>query len=181
MDVFADRGFAYALLALAAAGEGLPVVGLLVPGGALAVAAGVAAAHGALDVGDVVVSLALGAFFGDVTSFFVGGRFAPPAASTWTRRLAGVPTPVLALARFLPPVRGVAAAWAGKEHRSAAAFVPWAAVATTLWAGLHVGAGYVGGTLLSAAAGREITAGAAVALVAASLIFAWTRRGRQAS
>ncbi len=65
----------YYLLFLMTFLETSAFLGLLVPGESLVVIAGLLAARGTLDLGDVIWVAALGAIFGDTTGYFIGRRF----------------------------------------------------------------------------------------------------------
>jgi len=65
----------YYLLFLMTFLETSAFLGLLVPGESVVVIAGLLAARGTLDLGDVIWVASLGAIFGDTTGYFIGRRF----------------------------------------------------------------------------------------------------------
>src|SRR3954467_4538368 len=64
----------YWIVLLLAAAEAVPIAGVFVPGSSLIVLAGVAAAHGILEVGDLIWFSAAGAVLGDGVSYYLGVR-----------------------------------------------------------------------------------------------------------
>ena len=64
------------LVALVAYIESIPLIGLAMPGSTLIVLAGFLAAHGKSDLGSLFLYSTAGAFLGDFTSYWLGGRLA---------------------------------------------------------------------------------------------------------
>ena len=68
----------YWIVLLLAAAEAVPIAGVFVPGASLIVLAGAAAAHGVLEVGDLIWFAAAGAILGDGVSYYLGVRGQAP-------------------------------------------------------------------------------------------------------
>jgi membrane protein DedA with SNARE-associated domain len=64
----------YWIILLLAAAEAVPIAGVFVPGASLIVLAGAAAAHGVLEVADLIWFAAAGAVLGDGVSYYLGVR-----------------------------------------------------------------------------------------------------------
>ncbi|BAU82908.1 SNARE associated golgi family protein [Streptomyces laurentii] len=128
-------------------------------------ASGAAAAQGPYAPGllPLLLCAAAASFLGDLAAYRLArrgeGRIARAAARS--RRLATARTrlgdalargggPLVVLARFAPAGRSVVAFGAGATGRPARDFLPWSALAATVWAGYGVGLGRLGGHWLGA-------------------------------
>jgi membrane-associated protein len=162
------------LLAFAAVDVLVP----LVPSETAAIAAGVLAAAGDLNILLVVASAAGGAFLGDSTSYLTG-RTAGTAA---VRRLYGAAGGLgrlawagrvlerrgwylVVVARFVPGGRTAVTLTAGLTRMRERTFVASAAVAALLWASFAGGIGYAGGSAFEDDPWRGLVAAAVLAAV----------------
>ena len=170
--------WAYAiLLAFAAVDSLLP----LVPSETTAIAAGVLAAAGDLNVALVVAAAAAGAFLGDSSSYAVGRTVGTRAATPLLRgargraRLAWAERTLdergsylIVLARFVPGGRTAVTLTAGLTRMRRPKFLRAAALAAVVWASFAVGLGYLGGRTFEAHPWRglalALTLAAAIAL-----------------
>lgn len=148
----------------------------LIPSETAAIAAGVLAAAGDLNIFLVVASAAGGAFLGDSSSYVVG-RTAGVAA---VRRLYGAAAGLGRLAwagrvlerrgwylvvvgRFVPGGRTAVTLTAGLTRMRERIFIPAAAVAALLWASFAGGIGYLGGSAFEEDPWRGLVAAAILA------------------
>ncbi|MFE6098906.1 DedA family protein [Streptomyces laurentii] len=139
----------------------------VVAGGAAGVggSSGAAAAQAPYAPGllPLLLCAAAASLLGDLAAYRLArrgeGRIARAAARS--RRLATARTrlgdaltrgggPLVVLARFAPAGRSVVAFGAGATGRPARDFLPWSALAATVWAGYGVGLGRLGGHWLGA-------------------------------
>ena len=154
-DLVATSPWAYLILfGLAAVDALFP----LVPSESAAIAAGVLASGGELNVAFVLAAAAAGAAAGDTASYAVG-RTAGPFASRalfrgakgfsrrrWAERtLDERGSYLIVAARFVPGGRTAVTLMAGITEMAWARFVRAASVAAVLWASFAVGVGYLGG------------------------------------
>src|SRR3954468_11571098 len=143
----------YWIVLLLAAAEAVPIAGVFVPGSSLIVLAGVAAAHGVLEVGDLIWFSAAGAVLGDGVSYYLGVRgkdlFRP--GSRWLDPehlekgkafFARHGNKSVFLGRFVGPIRGIIPFIAGLSAMNKRAFLLWNVLSGVLWAAAHVLAGY---------------------------------------
>jgi membrane-associated protein len=154
-DLVATSPWAYLILfGLAAVDALLP----LVPSESAAIAAGVLASGGELNVALVLAAAAAGAAAGDTASYAVGrtaGPFASralfrggkgPSRRRWAERtLDDRGGYLIVAARFIPGGRTAVTLMAGITQMAWARFVRAASVAAALWASFAVGLGYLGG------------------------------------
>jgi membrane-associated protein len=125
----------------------------LVPSEATAVAAGVLAGAGDLDVALVVGAAAAGALIGDTsaygvgrsTSRFMSGRLLRGRRAWAERMLDERGGYLLVAARFVPGGRTAVTVTAGLTRMRWTRFIRSAALAAGLWATFAVGLGYLGG------------------------------------
>jgi membrane-associated protein len=142
------------LLAFAALDSLVP----LVPSEATAIAAGVLAAAGDLNIAVVVAAAATGAFIGDSSSYVVGRTVGARAVKPLRRRARGRArlewaertldergSYLIVLARFVPGGRTAVTLTAGLTRMRGERFLRAAALAAAVWASFAVGLGYVGG------------------------------------
>lgn len=166
--VAAYRHLAYLLIFVFAFLESIPVVGLLVPGSTLIVAAAIMVPTGALDLGPVLVLAALGSLAGDSVSFLMGRRYGRGLLK-WgplARREALVERAekffrdnggkAVLIGRLTPPLRGLLPAIAGMAGMGGGRFTAIATVAALCWSAAHVLPGALIGASLQLAG--EVTA-----------------------
>jgi membrane-associated protein len=173
VDAVSSSPWTYALvLAFAAFDALVPIF----PSETAAIAAGVLAAAGDLNIALVVVAAAGGAFLGDVSSYVVGrtagraavgrlmGRAGGLARLAWAGRvLEERGSSVIVFARFVPGGRTAATLTAGLIRMRGRAFLLAAGIAAILWASFASGLGYVGGRALEDEPWRALAAAAGVA------------------
>ena len=138
--------------------EGLVGIGLIVPGSTLVVVSGFLAFHGKADITGLVAWTAVGAFLGDLTSYWLGARFGP---FLWehpfiVRRRELVRKAEIVFiengaksiffGRFLGPIRGLVPFIAGASKMNFRAFLAYALISAILWGVSYPGLGYIGGT-----------------------------------
>jgi membrane protein DedA with SNARE-associated domain len=177
VDALSSSPWTYALLLAFAAFDALVPV---FPSETAAIAAGVLAAAGDLNITFVVAAAAGGAFIGDISSYVVGrtagraavGRLMSRAGAGGLARLAWAGrvleqrgSSVIVFARFVPGGRTAATLTAGLISMSARAFLLAAAAAAILWASFAAGLGYVGGRALQEEPWRALVAAAALAVL----------------
>jgi membrane-associated protein len=150
----------------------------LIPSETAAIAAGVLAAAGDLNIFLVVASAAGGAFLGDSSSYVVG-RTAGVAA---VRRLYGAAAGLgrlawagrvlerrgwylVVVARFVPGGRTAVTLTAGLTRMRERIFLPAAAAAAILWASFAGGLGYLGGNAFEEDPWRGLLAAGVLAAV----------------
>jgi membrane-associated protein len=146
------------------------------PSETAAIAAGVLAAAGDLELMFVVAAAAAGAFLGDAGSYVVGRTAGPPAADRLLRgrrRQAGLAWAgrtltergkyVIVVARFVPGGRTAATLTAGLTHMRGPTFLAAAAFAAVLWASFAAGLGYLGGKAFEEEPWRGLVAAIVIA------------------
>jgi membrane-associated protein len=175
VDALSSSPWTYALvLAFAALDALVPVF----PSETAAIAAGVLAAAGDLNITLVVAAAAGGAFLGDISSYLVGrtagraaaGRLMGTAGGlarlAWAGRvLEERGSSVIVVARFVPGGRTAATLTAGLIRMPGRTFLLAAGIAAILWASLASGLGYVGGRALEDEPWRAVVAAGGVAAV----------------
>jgi membrane-associated protein len=162
------------LLAFAAVDALLP----LIPSETAAIAAGVLAAAGDLNIFLVVASAAGGAFLGDSSSYVVGRTAGVAAVSrlygargglgrlAWAGRvLERRGWYLVVVARFVPGGRTAVTLTAGLTRMRERTFVPAAVIAALLWASFAGGLGYAGGTTFEEDPWRGLIAAAGLGAV----------------
>ena len=146
-------------LGLTALIESLAMVGVIIPG--VAVLYGASALAGALDISLAAClgAAALGAFVGDVSSFYLGRYAHAPALRCWPFRqhprwiergerfLARYGVPAVFFGRFVGPVRPVLPFVAGMLAMAPTRFLPVNALSALLWAPAYILPGYLFGRL----------------------------------
>jgi membrane-associated protein len=147
----------YALLAAVAFFEAVVLVGWLLPGSVLVVGAGFLVIHGHGSLPPLMAAAAIGAFFGDMLSYFLGARL-----GSWLlhkgilrRRLAMVRHAEIFFAehggkslffgRFLGPLRGTIPFVAGGARMRPGVFLPYTLTSCILWGIAYPGLGFLGG------------------------------------
>ena len=152
------------LLALAAAVEGLFLVGMLIPGSLLMFSAGAIAVAGEIPLTPVMITAAIGAWLGDCLSFYLGWRWRhylprfaarlhmPKAIERGERFFRKHGGKSIILGRFIGPLRPLVPAVAGAASMRPAHFVLAALVASLLWAPAYALPGVLVGATISLAA-----------------------------
>jgi membrane-associated protein len=175
VDALSSSPWTYVLvLAFAAFDALVPVF----PSETAAIAAGVLAAAGDLNIVLVVAAAAGGAFLGDVSSYVVGRTAGRAAAARLMGKAGGLArlawagrvleergSSVIVVARFVPGGRTAATLTAGLIRMPGRTFLLAAALAAALWASLASGLGYVGGRTLEDEPWRALVAAAGVAVL----------------
>jgi membrane-associated protein len=149
------------------------------PSETAAIAAGVLAAAGDLELVLVIAAAAGGAFLGDASSYVVGRTAGPSAADrllrgrrgqaglAWAgRTLTERGKYVIVVARFVPGGRTAATLTAGLTRMRGPTFLAAAALAAVVWASFASGLGYLGGRAFENDPWRGLVA----AIVAAAAI-----------
>lgn len=153
----------YLLIFFIAFAESLAVIGLIVPGSSLILISGFLVVAGKGHFGNLVTVAILGAFLGDLLSFWLGKYYGSRILRMrmLRRRRAMVRFAQaffvshggksLFFARFLGPIRGITPFIAGVSgFRGATAFV-YIAISAILWGICYPGLGYLGGSSLQQA------------------------------
>jgi membrane-associated protein len=164
------------------------------PSETAAIAAGVLAAAGDLNIFLVVASAAGGALLGDSSSYLVGRTAGHAAVSrlfgaraglgrlAWAERvLTRRGWYLIVVARFVPGGRTGVTLTAGLTRMQGRRFVLAAAVAALLWASFAGGLGYLGGSAFEEEPLRGVAAAAGVAALIVLAIEGgrWLRRPRR--
>jgi membrane-associated protein len=161
------------------------------PSETAAIAAGVLAAAGDLNILLVVGSAAAGALVGDSSSYLFGRTAGHAAVSrlfgaarelgrlAWAGRvLSRRGWSLIILARFVPGGRTAVTLTAGLTRMQGRTFVPAAAVAALLWASFAAGLGYLGGSAFEDEPLRGLAAAAGLAILLVLGIEGARRLGR---
>ncbi len=168
--------------------EALVGIGLVMPGSVLTVFSGWLAFHGKGPIALIMTAAALGAFLGDLCSYWFGGRF---GAHFWHRGLLRKRRNLLTTAeifflehggksvfigRFLGPIRGLVPFVAGASMMSPRAFTGYSLFSGVLWGISYPGLGYLGGTSWQKAENLASRVGLMFLLVLGVTLFAaWLR------
>lgn len=138
--------------------ESLVAIGLIVPGSSLIVLSGFLAFHGKADMGWLISWSVLGAFLGDMTSYWLGARFGPriwQAPMLRHRRELMRKAEILFIqhgaksiffGRFLGPIRGQVPFICGLSRMKVRFFVGYGLLSALLWGLCYPGLGYLGGS-----------------------------------
>lgn len=163
------EALAYAVVAILAMSEAIPIVGVFVPGTAIILGISALIPTGAVGIWPMVISATLGAIVGDGLSYWAGHRYHRAITSRWPlsrypalisrgeaffRRHGGKS---VFIARFSPGVRAVVPMVAGILLMSPFRFYVMNVLSAVVWAPSHVLIGALIGaslTLLGAVAGR---------------------------
>ena len=152
-----DGAVYYSTIAVVAFLESLIAVGVIIPGSSLIVFAGFLALHGRGNIVTIITVSAIGAFLGDMLSFWIGARFGEQLLFT---RLFQKRKGLLRRAelffiahggksvffgRFVGPVRGFIPFVAGSAQMNPKAFTAFAIVSAILWGLAYPGLGYLAG------------------------------------
>ncbi len=147
------------LIFLFAYGEGLPVVGALLPGGTIALLVGSLSVAGFIAPWSAIAIITVGSFLGDMTGFFIGKKL---KHWKWVQRLVvegkhqkswDVFDRHLALivifGKLIPVVRSTPSFFAGARNTKVFTYTGLSFIGSLLWAFV----GIYGGNLLSRVAG----------------------------
>jgi membrane-associated protein len=174
-DALSSSPWTYALvLGFAAFDALLPFF----PSETAAIAAGVLAGAGDLNILLVVAAAAAGAFVGDNSSYVVGRTAGNAAVSRLFRPGRGLArlewagrvldqrgSYLIVVARFVPGGRTAVTLTAGLTRMRERRFIPAAAVAALLWASFAGGLGYLGGRAFEDKPWRGFAAAAGLAIL----------------
>ncbi len=165
----AHREAAYALIALVAFSESLPVIGAIVPGDAIILAISALVPTGAVGLWPLIGCALVGAVLGDGFAFWLGRHYHAAILGRWPLRdrprLIARGTTFLHrhggksvfVARFTPGVRAIVPVLAGILRMDVVRFYAMNVLSAILWAPAHILAGAAIGAsfvLLGAVAGR---------------------------
>ncbi|MEY6432775.1 VTT domain-containing protein [Thioalkalicoccus limnaeus] len=187
--VAAHAAWAYLILFLAALTESLAVVGMLIPGVLILLAAGALIAAGVLDLWLAWLVATIGAILGDTLSFWIGRRFKTRIRGLWPfsrypgslehgeRFFARFGVWSIVLGRFVGPVRAIVPLIAGMMAMRAGHFLTANVLSAMAWAPAYLLPGILFGAslkLAAEAAGRLVIL--ALLLVALLSFSAWFSR-----
>lgn len=146
-----------ALLLLITFFESLPIIGLLMPGSSLVVLAGFLTVHGKGSLLLLFTFCTLGAFLGDLTSYWIGGRLGEQLLirKSFLKRKKTIKLAEsffvehggksLFFARFLGPLRGITPFIAGVARMKPRLFFNYTLISAVLWGIAYPGIGFLGG------------------------------------
>lgn len=146
-----------ALLFFIAFFEGIPFLGLIVPGSTLAVLAGFLVIHGKGTLVALILSHCCGALLGDLFSYWLGLRYGAQLIRTRGFRKYRLVVKrserffvdhggkSVIFARFLGPIRGITPFIAGSSKMPGRSFSFYALLSAILWGISYPGLGYLGG------------------------------------
>jgi len=168
--------------------EGIPLLGIAIPGHVSIISAGFLAGTGVLSVFWVFVIGTIGAILGDCVSFFLGRLFGWPlierlrpfffvseSVITKAKNFLGQHTgKALILGRFNPVTRGLMPFFVGANKTPVKAFWIWNTIGTLAWIILSITIGYALSLGFHAVAGW--TSRAVVIAILAALVIAWSYR-----
>ena len=181
-------GGGYVTLFLITALEGLPLLGVLIPGHVVIIAAGFIAATGIFNVWIVIPIAVIGAVIGDFLSFTIGRRYGMPLIQRFrsvlfirqthidkaARLIESHTGKALIFGRFNPVTRGIMPFMVGAGGVASRSFWPFNILGAVLWVVSSVILGYLLGLGYHAAAG---TFGKMIVVaVIASLLIIWGYR-----
>lgn len=185
--VLAAKG-GYAALFLSTALEGIPVLGVAIPGHVIVILAGFLAATGNLNPFTAGAVAILGAIAGDFASFRLGLRYGEPLLEKLKRRpwisdkavdkagrlLDRHTGKALVIGRFSPLTRGIMPFLAGANNAPRRAFWLYNSIGAAVWVVASIALGYVLGLGYHVAAG--FMGKAAVISILAAAAIAWGYR-----
>ena len=165
--VYIALGGGYATLFVATFLEGVPLLGIIIPGHVAIIAAGFLAAAGVLDIWIVMAVTLVGAIAGDFMSFYLGRRYGWPLIERLrpyfflrdehiekAKRLLEAHTgKSLLIGRFNPITRGIMPFLVGASDTPASSFWGFNCLGAFLWVVSSVALGYVLGLGYHAASG----------------------------
>lgn len=156
--------------------ESLPIIGLIMPGSTLVVFAGFLIVHGKGSLLPLILFCTIGAFLGDLISYWIGGRMGTRLLlrSPFRKRRKLVRQAniffiehggkSLFFARFLGPLRGITPFIAGSAHMKPGLFVTYTLISSILWGIAYPGVGFLGGASWEYAQGLSTRFGLVIGL-----------------
>lgn len=147
----------YAFIGLLALAESLVGIGVIIPGSTLIVFAGFLALHGHGHIGLLIIISTLGAFWGDMGSYWLGARYGDELLSTKLFRrehrvlekaehfFAAHGGKSVFFGRFVGPIRGFVPFVAGSARMRPGLFTTYAVISAILWGLAYPGLGYLAG------------------------------------
>jgi undecaprenyl-diphosphatase len=184
----------YSILFLIAFGESLPIIGLVVPGSTLIVFAGFITIHGKGLILPLLLITMLGAFLGDLVSFWLGGHFGSKMLTLKSfrkhHRLVKQSEQFfcehggksLFFARFLGPIRGITPFIAGLSNMSGKNMTIYTLISAVLWGIAYPGIGIIGGASWEHAQSLSAKFGLLILLaLVVTIIHYWLRRSLKLS
>jgi undecaprenyl-diphosphatase len=157
MNYLPDGGVYYTAIGFIALFESLVAAGIILPGSTLIVFAGFLALHGRGDIGLVIGVATFGAFWGDMLSYWLGGRYGETLLTTRLFRrehrvlekaahfFAAHGGKSVFFGRFVGPIRGFVPFVAGCARMPPRLFTGYAIVSAILWGLAYPGLGYLAG------------------------------------
>ncbi|HWH09227.1 MAG TPA: DedA family protein, partial [Candidatus Thermoplasmatota archaeon] len=160
--------YAYPIIFLAGLAEAVPLLGILIPGQAVIIAAGALAATGRLDLKLVLLAALPAGILGDAIGYYAGRRYGRPFLEKYGHRLrisdeglrrgdrlfAKYGPFALVLARFSFLTRGITALLAGITRLPQRVFWPVNVIGGVAWAFGFVLTGYLGASAFLYLQGR---------------------------
>ena len=151
---------AYFIITALAFFESSAFIGLIIPGSVAVIVGGFLASQGILDIGDLFVLSALGAIFGDILSFYLGGKgiiafrkssrlFKPSVLKNGEKFFKKHGEKSVFFGRFIGWVRPVIPFIAGLFKMDVKRFIVWNVLSGFLWAAVHIAIGYLFGGALT--------------------------------
>lgn len=141
-------------------GEGLPVIGSILPGGTVALLVGSLSAQGYIVPGTAAVIIAFGSFLGDITGFFIGKKL---KNYRWLQKLVANEKHeakwdvfdrhlalIIIFGKLVPVVRSTPSFFAGARNIKTQKYFLFSFLGSLLWAFV----GVYGGNLLAHVAGN---------------------------
>ena len=176
------------VLSLIAFAESLPAIGLIVPGSTLIVFAGFLVLHGKGSLLLLILVTMIGAFFGDLFSFWLGSHYGSKllklsyfqryhkSANNSEHFFIHHGGKSIFFARFLGPIRGITPFIAGLAGMKKGVFFMYAAISAVLWGICYPGLGYLGGNSWQSAQSLSARFGLIVGVIfVATLLHYWIR------
>jgi len=187
LQAFIAQG-GYVLLLIFTVLEGLPVIGMAVPGHVSVILAGFLARIGTLDLTWVLTISLVGAVLGDYLGFFLGRKygitfidrlrpyfFVTDAHIEKARGLLATHTgKAMIIGRFTPATRGLLPFLVGTTHTKASKFWLFNIIGAALWVFSSVAIGYIFGSgyhLAASYVGRTL-----VVAILAAIVIVWGYR-----
>jgi undecaprenyl-diphosphatase len=152
-----DGGIYYTAIAIVAFMESLVAVGVIIPGSSLIVFAGFLALHGRGEIIYIIAVAIIGAFLGDLCSFWIGARFGEQLLFTKLLRkrkrllrqakifFVKHGGKSVFFGRFVGPIRGFIPFVAGSAQMDPRSFTVYAIISAILWGFAYPGLGYLAG------------------------------------
>lgn len=180
----------YLLIAAIACGEGIALVGLIIPGSVLCISVGLLAAHGHGNFWLSCLAAGIGAISGDLISYLIGSR----AGHQLVNRVHSARTlkilrraelffaahggKSLLLARFFGPLRGFVPFIAGSLHMPPKAALFYSMSGGILWGISYPAIGYYGGLTWQKFHLSAYSVIGLISAIALILFFLWSRYQR---